>query len=79
MSLMSCTLKTTRHTFTYIARQADMTQDKRTYSTWAHMKSRCRNPKDVRYPDYGGRGITFQASWDSYSNFVQDMGPSARR
>jgi hypothetical protein len=38
------------------------------------MRGRCRNPNDQRYHAYGGRGITICARWDSFVNFVADMG-----
>ena len=27
------------------------------YNAWCHMKSRCLNPKETAYINYGGRGI----------------------
>ncbi len=33
--------------------------DTRAYQCWADMKTRCDNPKNKFYPDYGGRGITY--------------------
>ena len=38
------------------------------------MKQRCTNPKNSRYSDYGGRGITFPERWKNYKSFRQDMG-----
>jgi hypothetical protein len=43
----------------------------RTYRSWDSMKARCRNTKD-KY--YGGRGITFCKRWNSFNNFLEDMG-----
>jgi hypothetical protein len=45
-----------------------------TYSSWAAMKSRCLNPNDSRYKDYGGRGIKICDRWMDYRNFLADMG-----
>lgn len=45
-----------------------------TYRTWSGMKARCRNKKNPNYPQYGGRGITVCARWDSFENFLADMG-----
>ena len=33
------------------------------YSKWTGMKSRCSNPKDQAYKDYGGRGIIVCEEW----------------
>lgn len=33
------------------------------YSTWLNMKSRCYNPKNQDYHNYGGRGITVCVEW----------------
>ena len=38
------------------------------------MKKRCNNPKSVCYKHYGGRGIRVCARWDSFENFLTDMG-----
>lgn len=41
-----------------------------TYKVWLSMKQRCLNPKNKRYSDYGGRGITVCDEWgSSYSSF----------
>lgn len=44
------------------------------YRTWDSMRSRCNNPNQTRFKDYGGRGITVCARWDSFEVFFQDMG-----
>ncbi len=44
------------------------------YRSWKTMRSRCRNPNDPAYPNYGARGITFCAAWNSYEQFLSDMG-----
>lgn len=38
------------------------------------MRNRCNNPKAVNYANYGGRGITVCAEWDSFEVFLKDMG-----
>lgn len=45
------------------------------YSSWKAMKTRCSNPKHKQFKDYGGRGITVCARWQSFPNFFDDMGP----
>jgi hypothetical protein len=44
------------------------------YTSWSAMKARCKNPNLKEYPHYGGRGITVCESWQSYENFLADMG-----
>jgi len=44
------------------------------YRAWHNMKQRCYNPKDSRYEDYGGRGITVCKQWMNYKGFLTDMG-----
>lgn len=45
------------------------------YKSWYHFKERCNNPNNKDYASYGGRGISYQKSWDVYANFLKDMGP----
>ena len=40
------------------------------YSTWWGLVSRCTNPKNKKYKDYGGRGITVCEEWLNVTNFV---------
>ena len=44
------------------------------YNSWAGMKGRCLNPKNHKYPSYGGRGITVCERWMTFENFLDDMG-----
>jgi hypothetical protein len=47
----------------------------KTYKTWQAMKSRCTNPTDCHWADYGGRGITVCQQWvESFVAFKRDMG-----
>ena len=39
------------------------------YTCWLHIKSRCNNPKDKNYKNYGERGITIYPSWMDYDIF----------
>lgn len=41
----------------------------RLYSSWECMKSRCNNPNNIGYNNYGGRGITVCDEWNEFINF----------
>jgi hypothetical protein len=45
-----------------------------TYTSWRAMRERCKNPNDKMWPEYGGRGIEVCKRWDSFENFLSDMG-----
>lgn len=45
-----------------------------TYKSWNAMMRRCYNPKDIAFAYYGGAGITVDARWHTYENFLADMG-----
>lgn len=45
-----------------------------TYRSWYCMLQRCTNPRDIGWPNYGGRGITVCPAWMSLEGFVRDMG-----
>lgn len=50
-----------------------------TFNSYSSAKSRCNNPKETGYHNYGGRGITFCERWSlpnsqGFLNFLQDMG-----
>jgi hypothetical protein len=45
-----------------------------TYSSWRAMRSRCRGVTNASYPTYGGRGITVCERWQTFGNFLEDMG-----
>ena len=53
-------------------------ETKRIHSIWAEMLSRCRNPNNKGYANYGGRGIGVCERWFSFKNFMADMGPRPR-
>lgn len=46
----------------------------RVYGIWTHVLSRCRNPNDDAYAEYGGRGILVCDRWLRFENFYEDMG-----
>lgn len=45
----------------------------RIYKSWDAMKSRCDNPNDKDFPNYGGRGISYDQAWSVFVNFYSDM------
>ena len=45
------------------------------HAIWSSMRQRCDNPNNQAYHRYGGRGITVCERWQTFSNFVEDMGP----
>lgn len=45
------------------------------YVTWCAIKQRCLNPKNRKYPKYGGSGISICDKWkESYDAFLCDVG-----
>jgi hypothetical protein len=45
------------------------------YNIWNAMIQRCHNPHNLRFKDWGGRGIRVCIRWrKSYVNFIADMG-----
>jgi hypothetical protein len=44
------------------------------YCAWLNARGRCRNPNNEKFADYGGRGIQMCARWESFENFLADMG-----
>lgn len=44
------------------------------YRCWGNMRRRCQNPRNPKYPDYGGRGIRVDPRWESFDQFYADMG-----
>ena len=44
------------------------------YKIWQMMRDRCQNPESGGYENYGARGIKVCARWQSFPNFLADMG-----
>jgi len=45
------------------------------FRAWINMRSRCFNPKNAQFADYGGRGVTVCARWqESFADFLSDVG-----
>lgn len=44
------------------------------YAAWTEMRRRCRDRSRPGWAGYGGRGITVCDRWQSYPNFLADMG-----
>ncbi len=49
------------------------------FHVWVGLMSRCCNPKDKRYPYYGGRGITVCEEWKDVNKFILDMEPTYQK
>ncbi len=45
------------------------------HQAWKHMRGRCYNPRNKKYVYYGFKGIKVCDRWDSFENFLADMGP----
>jgi hypothetical protein len=52
-------------------KHGDTTRKKRErlYTIWADMLQRCKNPKNIGWKYYGGRGIKVCKQWVKYINF----------
>ncbi|CAH9014538.1 putative HTH homing endonuclease [Vibrio phage 277E43-1] len=61
------------------AKEKFVIKDRRLYGIWKGMNSRCHNPSNESYADYGGRGITVCERWkdtthEGFNNFYKDVG-----
>ena len=43
--------------------------DTKLYGVWINVKTRCNNPRNRAYPQYGGRGIRLCEEWESFQDF----------
>jgi hypothetical protein len=50
------------------------------YATWINIRERCENPNNAGYAKYGAKGIRICERWQSFENFLSDVGqpPSAQ-
>lgn len=55
-------------------KQTHGASDTKEHRIWRHMRQRCENPNNHKYPLYGGRGITVCERWGSFETFISDMG-----
>lgn len=46
----------------------------RVFRTWSSMRNRCQNTQNRAFPNYGGRGITVCERWNTFEDFLADMG-----
>jgi hypothetical protein len=51
----------------------------KTYSAWVNMKTRCNNPNRNDAKNYILRGITVCDRWETFENFLEDMGEAPRK
>jgi hypothetical protein len=49
-------------------------RETREWLSWNHMMSRCYDPADHKFKDYGERGIVVCDRWHEAKNFLEDMG-----
>jgi hypothetical protein len=45
-----------------------------THDIWIGMRTRCINPNDTSFRNYGGRGISVDPRWNDFEAFLADMG-----
>lgn len=48
------------------------------HSVWLGLRQRCNNPNHLSYDKYGGKGITYSPSWESFEGFYKDMASTYR-
>jgi len=56
------------------AKRSLKNKSSRTYLSWLHMRRRCLSKNNPAFGQYGGRGIKICDRWNSFENFVEDMG-----
>lgn len=58
---------------------ADPSNQHPIYRAWIELRRRCTKRDRHEFKYYGARGITFDSRWDSFENFLADMGPTWKR
>lgn len=43
------------------------------YNRWSNIRSRCEDPNNKDYKNYGGRGIRLDIRWTDPATFIRDM------
>lgn len=66
---------TSKKRATYVGTRGSKNGASPEYIAWCRMLSRCNNPKDGAYKNYGGRGIKVSDEWKNFDTFRKDMGP----
>ena len=46
----------------------------KTYDIWYNMKRRCNDPDHLTAERYREKGISYDPSWEDFTQFVRDMG-----
>ena len=65
-----------KHGKTVLANRHNRDAGWRTHGVWVKMRARCEDQAGKSYPDYGGRGIKVCDRWQTFENFLADMGPA---
>lgn len=63
-----------KHGCTRIANRTRESSTWRAHICWVSLRARCDKPKWKDYPNYGGRGITYDPAWAKFETFLADMG-----
>jgi hypothetical protein len=77
-SCLSCSVKRGRESTSFRHGAAGSARTAE-YKIWLSMRRRCDNENQRCWKDYGGRGIKCCERWDSFENFLEDMGSRPSR